>query len=195
MRLALALVFLTALPAHARTHHRQDPLNEINALLAEQALAAKIKPPEDQEVCFSPDEPCDLKLLRFVDTAKESIEVAIYDINLDLFTDKLLEKAKKIPVRIVVDRRQAKGRTSAVKKLLKAGATLKFGRQRGTGIMHNKFVIVDGKALETGSFNFTHHAARMNSENQVYLFAPAVVERYKKRFERLWGDGESASFE
>ncbi|MGZ3699798.1 MAG: phospholipase D-like domain-containing protein, partial [Bdellovibrionota bacterium] len=96
--------------------------------------------------------------------------------------------AKQIPVRIVVDRRQAKGSHSGVKTLLQGGIELKYGHQRG--IMHNKFVIVDGRALETGSFNHTHHAATANNENQIYLFKSAIVSRYRKRFEKLWAEGD-----
>src|SRR5581483_7049881 len=98
-----------------------------------------------------PDEPCDEKLLKFIDGAKTSLDVAIYDVNLRELVDKLIEKAKKIPVRMIVDRGQSKGKHSAVKKLLAAGVELRFGHQRGTGFMHNKFVVVDGERLETGS--------------------------------------------
>ena len=70
--------------------------------------------------------------------------------------------------------------------LSKAGAKLRFGRQRG--IMHNKFTIVDGKAIETGSFNYTNHAYRANNENQIYLWDKPIVDRYQKRFEEIWSN-------
>ena len=73
--------------------------------------------------------------------------------------------------------------------LIKAGAKVRYGRQRG--IMHHKFVIVDGKLLETGSFNFTNGAANSNQENQVYLATPKIVERFKKRFDQSWSEGFS----
>jgi phosphatidylserine/phosphatidylglycerophosphate/cardiolipin synthase-like enzyme len=147
-------------------------------------LSLAVSPARGDDVCFSLDEPCDQKLQSFVGAARESVDVAIYDINLGDFVELLIEKSRKIQVRIVVDRRQAKGRTSAVGRLIQAGASVRYGHQRG--IMHNKFVIVDGKELETGSFNFTRHAARSNNENQVYLRTPPVVERYRKRFESIW---------
>lgn len=141
--------------------------------------------PKDQEVCFSPDEPCDQKLIKFIQSAQKSIDIAIYDITLDKLAHEILVASKKIPVRIVVDRRQSKGNHSLVPLLIKAGAQVRFGRQRG--IMHNKFTIVDGKMIETGSFNYTNHATVANNENQIYLSNPDIVERYKKRFEEIWG--------
>ena len=174
----LVLALLLPLNAHARP--RKKRLED----WARDVRSATASTPQDEEVCFAPDEPCDAKLVKFIDSAKTSLDLAIYDINLDELVHHLLVKAKTIPVRMVVDRKQAKGRHSAVPVLLRAGIALRFGHQRG--IMHDKFVIVDGKAVETGSFNYTHHAAFANNENQVYLFSPKVVKRYTERFAKLW---------
>jgi phosphatidylserine/phosphatidylglycerophosphate/cardiolipin synthase-like enzyme len=145
------------------------------------------KAPQDQEVCFSPDESCDAKLIKFIDTAEKSIDIAIYDLNLDQLAHKLLVASKKIPVRILVDKKQAKGSHSLVPLLIKAGAQVRYGHQRG--IMHNKFTIVDGRMIETGSFNYTNHASQSNNENQLYLANPTIVGRYKARFEEIWKKG------
>ncbi len=184
VHLVLLLGF-ASLPALARRHK--------NALLdniTKSINSAMVDAPLDQEVCFSPSEPCDLKLIKFMESAKTSLDIAIYDLNLDALVHQALVLGKKIPVRIVVDRRQAKGSHSLVPLLLKAGAQVKYGHQRG--IMHNKFTIVDGKMLETGSFNYTNHAARANNENQVYLTNPVIVERFKKRFDELWARADNA---
>ena len=149
-----------------------------------------VKAPEDQEVCFSPDEPCTDKLLMFVDSARQSIDVAIYDINLDKLVQNLMAKAKQMKVRVVVDRRQAKGAHSLVTQMVSSGITVRYGHQRG--IMHNKFIIIDGKMVESGSFNYTHHAAMANQENQLYMRNPGVVERYQQRFEKIWADASPA---
>ena len=144
-----------------------------------------ISSPQDGEVCFSPDEPCDLKLLKFIQSAKVSIDLAIFDINLDQIVHELLvAKAKGIKVRVLVDARQSKGEHSLVNTLVKGDVGVRKGRQRG--IMHNKFVIIDGKAVEVGSFNFTKHAAQSNNENQLYDFRPNVVKKYVERFEVIW---------
>ena len=102
----------------------------------------------------------------------------------------LLVQAKKIPVRIIVDKRQAMGKHSLVSLLVKAGAKVRYGRQRG--IMHDKFTVVDDKMIETGSFNYTHHATEANNENQVYLSAPSVVSKFHQRFEAMWKEGVAA---
>ena len=150
--------------------------------------ASFVKAPVADEVCFSPDDPCDTKLVRFIQSATTSLDVAIFDLNLDQVAHEILVKSKKIPVRILVDRRQAKGDHSLVPLLIKAGANVRIGHQRG--IMHNKFTLVDGKMLELGSFNYTNGAAFKNNENQLYLAQPKIVAAYKNRFEKIWAEGD-----
>ncbi len=128
-----------------------------------------------------------MKLWKFIQSAQASLDVAIYDINHPKIVHEILVASKRIPVRVLVDKRQAKGNHSLVDLLIKAGANVRYGRQRG--IMHNKFTIVDGKRVEIGSFNYTMHATESNNENQIYLAVPAVVDRYKKRFEDIWDNG------
>lgn len=145
---------------------------------------SSIQTPAAEEVCFSPDESCDKKLIKFIQSAKVSIDIAIFDINLEKLTNELIVQSKKIAVRILVDRRQSGGQYSLVKKLIDARLKVRIGHQKK--LMHNKFVIVDGKMLETGSFNFTAGATLNNDENQVYLTSPLILDRYKAHFERLW---------
>ena len=180
MIFALVLASITSPAAEARKKKRETLMEALTSKID----ASLVKAPVDEDVCFSPDELCDVKLVKFIDSAKESIDLAIFDVNLDQVVHHLLVQSRKIPVRIIVDRRQSKGEHSLVKTLIKGGIKVRIGRQRG--IMHNKFMIVDGKMLETGSFNYSNGAAENNAENQVYLAKPAILARYKERFEKLW---------
>ena len=182
--LVLTSVLFT-LSADART--RRSKVTDVARNTIDESL---VTAPEPNETCFAPDEPCDIKLLKFIQSAKVTLDIAIFDINLDQLVHAVLIQSKKIPVRILVDRREAKGPHSKVSLLLNAGLSVKIGHQRG--IMHNKFAIVDGKTIETGSFNYTNGAAFKNNENQVYLNTPEIVERYRKRFEKIWAQADSA---
>jgi phosphatidylserine/phosphatidylglycerophosphate/cardiolipin synthase-like enzyme len=184
------LVTLCTLPASdARPRKKRESFLD---QIGNRVEAALVKPPVDQEVCFSPDDPCDTKLVKFVDSALASLDVAIFDVTLDEFAHHLLVASRKFPVRVLVDKRQAKGAHSLVRTLVKGGAQVRFGRQRG--IMHNKFTIIDAKMVETGSFNYTNNATRNNNENQLYSANPAVVAAYRKRFEKIWSEGTPVGF-
>ncbi|NBT58361.1 DUF1669 domain-containing protein [bacterium] len=141
------------------------------------------------DVCFSPEEACDAKLIHFIRSAQESLDVAVFDLTHPQMVHELIVAARKIPVRVLVDKRQSKEPHSLVSTLMKAGVAVKSGYQRG--IMHHKFIVMDGKALETGSFNFTNSASFKNQENQIYLETPVLVERFKKQFEKMWNSGRA----
>lgn len=142
--------------------------------------------PRDQEVCFSPDEHCDKQFFEFIGSAKESIDMAIYEFTLRPLADRLKTLAKKIKVRVVVDGSEAKRSYSSVPLLIEAGVKVRYGRQGGRGIMHDKFTVVDGSMVETGSFNYTKGAVSINQENQIYVATPEVVSRFKERFQKMW---------
>lgn len=143
--------------------------------------------PKDNEACFSPDENCDEKLRKFILSAKTSLDIAIFDINRKAIVDAIVEMHDKVKVRLVVNRKLAKDSAPAIARFKENKMFVRVGKQKG--IMHNKFVIVDGKRLETGSFNFTNGAADKNQENQVYLSTPSIVERYQQRFQKMWDSG------
>ena len=145
---------------------------------------------QNLEVCFSPDGGCDDKLVKFIQSAKKSIDISIFDFNLDQVAHEVLVASKRIPVRVLADRRQAHGHSSLIPTLIKGGVQVKYGKQRG--IMHNKFTIIDGMKLETGSFNYTNPAATKNNENQIYIFDSPTVEKYARRFEEIWEQGVEA---
>ena len=184
--LVLGLLVTVSLPAWARRNKQKSRPQPGSA-----SELAQVAEPLAFEVCFSPEEPCGTKLIKFLQAAKKSLDIAVYDINLDQLVHHIALAAKRMPVRVVVDLRQSKGEHSLVTTLIKAGVNVRYGRQRG--VMHNKFIIRDGVMLETGSFNFTNHATLANNENQIYLDKPEVVARYVERFNQIWERAKPAA--
>jgi phosphatidylserine/phosphatidylglycerophosphate/cardiolipin synthase-like enzyme len=57
--------------------------------------------------------------------------------------------------------------------------------------MHNKFLVIDGQTVETGSFNYTKAAAGKNAENAIVIRGvPSVVQAYAAEWTRLWDESE-----
>ena len=55
-------------------------------------------------------------------------------------------------------------------------------------IMHDKFIVVDGKHVETGSFNYTYAASARNAENAIVVRNNrAMAQKYLGEFDRLFG--------
>ena len=54
-------------------------------------------------------------------------------------------------------------------------------------IFHHKFMVFDGRHVETGSFNFSAAAAGKNAENVLMLWdVPQLAEHYAREWQRLW---------
>lgn len=78
---------------------------------------------------------------------------------------------------------------SAIPYLAKYGVPVRINSKYG--IMHNKFLIIDGSTVETGSFNFTKAAEIKNAENLLVIRnAPTIAAKYAKQWQRLWDEGE-----
>jgi phosphatidylserine/phosphatidylglycerophosphate/cardiolipin synthase-like enzyme len=57
--------------------------------------------------------------------------------------------------------------------------------------MHNKFLVVDGMTVETGSFNYTNAAEEKNAENVIILRSHRdIAEQYLTRWQELWDESE-----
>jgi phosphatidylserine/phosphatidylglycerophosphate/cardiolipin synthase-like enzyme len=51
----------------------------------------------------------------------------------------------------------------------------------------NKFLVIDGVHVQTGSFNYTKSAEERNAENVIVLWnQPAVASAYLREWDRLW---------
>jgi hypothetical protein len=68
-----------------------------------------------------------------------------------------------VKVRIVADWKASHDRFSQIAVLQAAGISVRLDRVYA--IMHNKFMVIDGDSLETGSFNYTTAADKHNAEN------------------------------
>ena len=77
------------------------------------------------------------------------------------------EPQKNVQVRIVLDQGQEIEPASKSGYLIKHGFEIRY--HLGFGLMHNKFAIIDGKSLVTGSFNWTLTAEERNEENLLII--------------------------
>jgi phosphatidylserine/phosphatidylglycerophosphate/cardiolipin synthase-like enzyme len=57
-------------------------------------------------------------------------------------------------------------------------------------LQHNKSIVADGTAVQTGSFNYTSSAAQRNAENVLVVRnTPALASQYGADWRRLWDEG------
>lgn len=139
-------------------------------------------------VFFSPRGGCDKSVIRVAQSAQMYLDAACYTFTLSSIGDELIAAKKRgVNVRVILDRMSSSQGYSQLPRLLQAGIPVRVNAHEG--LMHNKFIIADGKNLATGSFNWTQSAMDRNDEN-VLLFwqEPSTANLYAAQFERMWAD-------
>ena len=158
----------------------------LNILSAEQTVVEL--PKTSIKVGFSPKDGITQMIASEIDTAKESIDVAAYSFTSKKIALKLIEaKDKKIKVRVVLDKSQRKAKGSVAERLIQEGVDVRFNEKYK--IQHNKYMIIDQKHVECGSFNYTKSAERYNAENAIIIQdAPEFAKVYTENFNKLWNE-------
>jgi len=148
-----------------------------------------IAPCLSDEVYFSPNGGVATHIIEAINNADKTIDLAIFDFTSNEIKDALLEaKERGIKIRIIAEKRQSRGLRSIIPILVKEGFDIKIMRGKGGGIMHNKFAIIDGSLLITGSYNWTNNAEKFNYENTVFLSSLEIIGQYQKEFEVMEGE-------
>lgn len=88
----------------------------------------------------------------------------------------LVEAHKRgVQVAVILDRSNSTAKYSEATFLANNGIPVYIDSQHP--IMHNKVMIIDGRTLITGSFNFTK-AAEKNAENTLIIRSPELCREY-----------------
>nr|BET44934.1 MAG: phospholipase D family protein [Candidatus Aschnera chinzeii] len=144
------------------------------------------------EVGFSPGNSAHKLILNAIQESKKSIDIAAYS-----FTNKTIALAlidaqqRGIHIRILADKKSNTGKYTALTYLANQKIPVKLNSSYI--IMHNKFMIIDNKSVETGSFNYTQNASFRNAENIIYIRNNIIIaNKYIKEFNKLWNEGTYA---
>lgn len=132
------------------------------------------------EVYFTPSSDCQNKIIELIDKSQNNINIAIYS-----FTDSKIYNAllkKKNIVKIITDGKQSQGQSSKINLL--SASNVKVCK-RLSGVMHNKYMIVDNRYVITGSYNWSDNARKTNNENCVVIDDINIAKDYKNNFDKL----------
>lgn len=138
--------------------------------------------PGAREVEGGPDE----AIAAAIYAARSSVHMAIYDLNLWSIRDALLDAhARGLDVRLVVEADNMDRRE--LQELAQAGIPLVPDTSRN--YMHNKFVVIDGYELWTGSTNYTVSDMYGNRNNLLRIRSSELAENYANEFDEMFTRG------
>ena len=117
--------------------------------------------------------------------ARQSVDLAAYDIGLQSMADALITASSRgLRVRVVTDSNNLD--REPVEQLLAAGVPV-IDDQR-SGLMHHKFVIIDSATVFTGSMNLTFNGTERNNNNLLRIDSTRLSENYTHEFEEMFLD-------
>jgi phosphatidylserine/phosphatidylglycerophosphate/cardiolipin synthase-like enzyme len=158
-------------------------------VLAFGVFASRGAGPRDKEAArtidalFSPGGGCESRIIEEISSAEKNIRVQMY-----LFTSKpicdALVAAKKrgVAVQVILDKSQEKMSFGRWPVLKRGGVQVYFDRDHE--IANSKIILIDQRAILTGSYNLTQAAEEKNSENLV------VIENDEELFEKFLANFE-----
>jgi phosphatidylserine/phosphatidylglycerophosphate/cardiolipin synthase-like enzyme len=131
---------------------------------------------------FSPKGGCTDAVVDELKQAKKEILVLAYSFTSRPIAQALVDaKLRGVHVEVVLDHSNEKEEHSDLHFLMEQGMAPLIDPHHA--IAHNKVMLIDGRTLLTGSFNFTHQAENENAENLLVIKGhPELVHAYRQDF-------------
>lgn len=148
------------------------------------------------EVYFSPRGGAQTAITGLIDSSQVSVRLAAYSFTSPAIVRSLLAARKRgVDVAVLVDYksnlsvdRSGKGR-AALNTLALAGVTTRTVARYA--IHHDKFIVVDGRHVQTGSYNYSNAAEFSNSENVLIVRdRPQLARQYLAHWQNSFGKSE-----
>lgn len=124
-------------------------------------------------------------LVKAIDNAKLSIDVAAYSLSLNSVRYALINANKRgVVVRMVME--SSNMDRSDPQELIKAGIPIIGDEQ--PGLMHDKFMVIDKSEVWVGSMNFTDSGTYDDNNNMMRILSTKIAENYTTEFEEMFKD-------
>ncbi len=137
------------------------------------------------ETAFSPDDNVAARIQRSLDRAERQIEIMAFVFTSDPLTEAVLAAHQRgVQVRGVFEAARIGDLGSDVERLRAAGLPIRLDTNPNT--MHHKAILIDGRVVITGSYNFTRSAEERNDENLLIIDSEKINRVYLDQFEALY---------
>lgn len=125
----------------------------------------------------------DLPLAQAIDSAKLSVDIAIYSLSLNSVRDAILRAQDRgVQIRMVMESDNLE-RTDP-QRLKDAGISILGDRREG--LMHNKFMIIDKSEVWLGTMNFTDSGTYDDNNAMIRIRSVKLAENFTKEFEEMY---------
>ena len=137
---------------------------------------------EPIQVFFSPHGGCTEAVVENLNKATNSVLVQAYSFTSAPIAQALVAAEKRgVKVQVILDKSQRTEKYSSADFVAHAGIPTFIDAKHA--IAHNKIMVIDGKTILTGSFNFTKAAESNNAENLLVIQDVALAKKYTENWQ------------
>ncbi len=141
------------------------------------------------EIYFSPEDGPAARIVELIEAAQDEVVFLAFALTSDPIAAALEQRAAGgVKVRGVMDAGQANGAGSRYQELRQAGVEVRLDGNPDR--MHHKVIVIDGRTVITGSYNFSRSAETQNDENLIILHDADLAARYLEEFKRVFALGQ-----
>ncbi len=125
----------------------------------------------------------DLELVKIIDEAEQSVLLAVYNFNKQSIIDAVLRaRERNIEVKVVGDIDEFY--THGYQQMQQYNIDMSLGN--ASGIQHNKFAVVDGRLVFTGTGNLSDTDMDRNNNNWYIIESPEIANHYRNEFMQMY---------
>jgi phosphatidylserine/phosphatidylglycerophosphate/cardiolipin synthase-like enzyme len=137
-------------------------------------------------IYFSPDNPVQSAVLDLLNNTRSSIYFLAYAFTAAPLAEAIQQRAAAgVKVSGVMESEQVNFNAGKVYAgFRKAGLDVHL--DGNPGLMHHKVIIIDGRYVIFGSYNFTASAETKNDENLVVINNPEIAAQFTREFQRVY---------
>jgi phosphatidylserine/phosphatidylglycerophosphate/cardiolipin synthase-like enzyme len=141
-------------------------------------------------VCFSPDDGCAARLQALLSGARNTIHFLAFSFTSDPLGDAILDRVKAgVAASGVMEESQVRSNSGGEFERFRAGE-VDVRPDANPRNMHHKLLMIDGRFVVTGSYNYSHFAETRNDENLIIIDSPEIAALYEAEFQRLFEQAE-----
>ena len=148
------------------------------------AQAPRVVEPEQSRpwaVYFSPGGGAAQAVVEALGRAGHSVLVQAETLSSPQITKALVDAQHRgVKVEVILDRRQAKGRTSSADALARDGLTVLIDRAHPAT---SNVMVIDAEVVVTGSSGFTVASDRESADNLLVIHSPGLAARYGENWQ------------
>ncbi|WP_232365148.1 phospholipase D-like domain-containing protein [Salinimonas marina] len=146
------------------------------------------------------------KIVDFINQSQHTLDVAVYDLDLPGIANAIVNaKQRGVAVRVITDNDNVGAENAEAYSILSDGGVAYIDdtadSSAGSGLQHNKLVVVDGRYVLAGSTNFTQSGIHGDLDSQGNLISDGndnhiliidsleLAAEVTTQMDLMWGDG------